>query len=323
VKAVFLWAVPPPLRDVFSRGLPAWELVFPDSGFDAPALVEDAHAVVGWRITEAQLAAAPRLRLFQTPAAGPEWHVPLFRKFPHIPACNSHGNARTVAESAVALLLAQAKQIPFHDRAMRAGEWRLWKDDRPSRLLEGRRAGLVGLGAINRRVAEILRAFGMTVAAVKRDPSPEPGLAAVAGPDGLRALFSESDAILVAAPLTPETRGMIGADVLQGARPGAILVNVARGELVGEDALWEALTSGPLGGAALDVWYEYAPQPDAEGRKFPYRRPFHTLPNVTLSPHRAASPLDDAGRWEDIVENLRRVERGEPPLNRIDLDRGY
>ncbi|NUN48195.1 MAG: hypothetical protein HUU15_05115 [Candidatus Brocadiae bacterium] len=324
MRVVFLWAVPAPVREYLRTELPGWPLDFPENGFDSPELTREADAAVGWRITEEQLAAGSRLRLFQTPAAGPEWHVPLFRRFPHIPACNSHGNAHAVAESVLALLLAQAKQIAFHDRAMRAGEWRLWLDDRPSVRLEGRAIGLVGLGAINRRVAELARAFGLRPRALRRSGAgSEPGYDWIDGPRALPRLMSESDAVVVAAPLTDETRGMIGREALAAAKPGAILVNVSRGALVDEDALWDALTRGPLGGAALDVWYQYNPVPDDAGRRFPSTRPFHTLPNVTLSPHRAASPLDDVARWADIVDNLRRVDRGEAPLNRIDLERGY
>jgi phosphoglycerate dehydrogenase-like enzyme len=323
MKAAFLWKVPDQVRDVFLSALPGWTLTFPENRFDDPALVADADAAVGWRISEAQLGAAPRLKLFQTPAAGPEWHVPLFRKFPHVACCNSHGNARIVAEGAFALLLAQAKQIGLHDRAMRAGEWRLWREERPSLRLEGKALGLVGFGAINRRVGELGRAFGMRVRAVRRGGGAEEGLEWCGGPGDLKRLLAESDGVVVAVPLTPETRGMLGRDVLSAARPGSILVNVARGDVVDQEALWDALTDGPLGGAGIDVWYDYDPKPDAQGRRFPFSRPFHTLPNVTLSPHRTASPLDDPGRWDDIVENLRRLERGKEPLNRIDLERGY
>ncbi|KAF0245275.1 MAG: NAD-binding D-isomer specific 2-hydroxyacid [Planctomycetota bacterium] len=322
-RVVFLWDVPARVRDLFRSRCPQFDLVFPDGELGSPSLVAEADAAVGWRISPEQLDAAKRLRLFQTPAAGPEWHVPLFRRFPHIPACNSHGNARSVAESTVTLLLAQMKQVAFHDRAMRAGEWRLWLDDRPSGLVEGKTLGLLGLGAIARRVADLARAFGMKVRAVKRSPAPEPGFEWIGGPAEVKSLLAASDAVVVAIPLTPETKGMLNRETLAAAKPGLVLVNVSRGEVVEEDALFDALKNGPLGGAALDVWYDYRPSPDAQGRKFPWHRPFHELPNVTLSPHRAASPLDDLGRWEDIIENLERVARGEPPLNRIDLERGY
>ncbi|MEK7469826.1 MAG: 2-hydroxyacid dehydrogenase [Planctomycetota bacterium] len=322
-RVVFLWDVPAPVRDLIRTRCPQFDLVFPDGDFGNPALAAEADAVVGWRISVEQLDAAKKLRLFQTPAAGPEWHIPLFRRFPHIPFCNSHGNARLVAESTVALMLAQMKQLAFHDRAMRAGEWRLWLDDRPSTPVEGRTLGLLGLGAIARRVADLARAFGMKVRAVKRSPAPEAGYEWIGGPEDIKTLFANCDAVVVAIPLTPETKGILNRDVLAAARPGLVFVNVSRGEVVDEDALFDALRDGPLGGAALDVWYDYKPVADAQGRKFPWHRPFHELPNVTLSPHRAASPLYDLGRWDDIIENLERVARGEPPGNRIDLQRGY
>ncbi|MBI2922393.1 MAG: hypothetical protein HYY18_15175 [Planctomycetes bacterium] len=323
MKIVFLWNVPDAIRSQFRDRLGDHTLVFPDGDFDSTSLTASADAAVGWRITEDQLRNAPSLKFFQTPAAGPEWHVPLFRKFPHIAVCNSHGNAPFVAESAFALLLAQAKQIPFHDREMRAGKWRLWREERKSVLLAGRTLGLVGFGAINRRVASLARALGMRLSAVSRNGGRDTLLEWWGPARDLPRLMAESDAVVVAVPMTSESKGMIGREILRGAKPGSLLVNVARGEIVDEEALWEALTQGPLGGAAIDVWYEYQPKPDAEGRQYPYSRPFHTLPNITLSPHRTASPLDDPGRWDDIVENLLRVGRGEAPANRIDLDRGY
>jgi phosphoglycerate dehydrogenase-like enzyme len=322
-RVVFLWDVPGPVRELMRARCPRFELVFPEGDFGSAALVADADAAVGWRIAPEQLEAAKKLRLFQTPAAGPEWHIPLFRRFPKIPFCNSHGNARLVAESTMALLLAQMKQLAFHDRAMRAGEWRLWLDDRPSSPVEGRTLGLLGLGAIARRVAELARAFGMKLRAVKRSPSPEAGFEWIGGPGDVKELLATCDAVVVAIPLTPETKSILNRESLAAAKTGLVLVNVSRGEVVDEDALFDALESGPLGGAALDVWYDYKPVADAQGRKFPWHRPFHELPNVTLSPHRAASPLYDLGRWDDIIENLERVARGDLPLNRIDLERGY
>jgi len=324
MRIAFLWDVPAPVRALFLARLPEHDLVFAAGESGDSALLIDADVAIGWRVTGDQMVAARRLRLFQTPAAGADHLVGAFRDAPHVPLCNSHGNSRTVAEMALALLLAQAKQLAFHDREMRAGKWRLWEEFRPSAILEGRTAGLVGFGAINRRLAEILRVLGMRCVAIRRAPGDrEPLLDWQGGPGDLARLMGESDAIVVAAPLTPATRGLIGRTQLRAAKPGAILVNVARGELVDENALWEALTEGPLGGAAIDVWYEYRPEPDEAGRRRPYHRPFHTLENVTLSPHRGASPLDDVTRWEDVVENVRRVARGEPPRNRVDLERGY
>lgn len=324
MRIVFTWNVPPPVRALFRARLASDELVFPEDGYEAPDLIADADVAIGWRVTPEQLAAARALRLFQTPAAGADHLVPVLRTAAHVPLCNSHGNARTVAETALALILAQAKQVPYHDREMRAGRWRVWEEDRPSLILEGRTVGLIGFGAVNRRLAELVRGLGMRCRAVRRGGAgTEPVLDWVGAPAELPRLLSESDVAVVAAPLTPETRGLLGRAQLSAARPGSILVNVARGELLDEDALWEALTNGPLGGAAIDVWYEYHPAPDAEGRRYPYRRPFHTLPNVTLSPHRGASPLDDVTRWEDVLENVRRAGRGEPLRNRVELERGY
>ena len=136
----------------------------------------------------------------------------------------------------------------------------------------------------------------------------------------------EVDVLVVAVPLTAETDGMIGADQLLLLGDHGLLVNVARGAVVDERALYEALHSRTIAGAGLDVWYEYRPDETSDGRKYPYdgQYPFHELDNVVLSPHRAASPFDDLRRWDEVIENVRRVADGrEDLLNLVDLERGY
>jgi phosphoglycerate dehydrogenase-like enzyme len=139
--------------------------------------------------------------------------------------------------------------------------------------------------------------------------------ATVFGPDALDDLLARADYLAITVPLTPETRGMIGARELAAMKPGAILLNPARAEIVDEDALYDALATWRLGGAALDVWYRY---PTGPGPTLPSRRPFHELPNVLMTPHvsgwtegmmRARATL--------IAENVARVSRGERPLSEV------
>ncbi len=103
-----------------------------------------------------------------------------------------------------------------------------------------------------------------------------------------------------------------------------LLVNVSRGRVIDEESLFCALRDELIAGAAIDVWYDYDPSPDEEGRKYPFSFPFHTLENVILSPHRAASPLDDLHRWDEVIENTRRFAVGHKQLiNIVDLTEGY
>lgn len=158
------------------------------------------------------------------------------------------------------------------------------------------------------------------------------GVASTAGPavvgtftpDRLGAFLDRVDTLMVAVPETRETTGWIDAAALRRLGPGGLLVNVARGPVVVEGDLFAALRDGVIAGAALDVWYDYAAPPGADGRRFPFSLPFHALGNVVLSPHRAASPLDDLGRWDDVIENVRRAAAGRVDwVNAVDLERGY
>jgi len=157
----------------------------------------------------------------------------------------------------------------------------------------------------------------MDALAVRRDPAqPDPhGLASVRGPDAVDDVIARADVLVVALPLTPETRGLLDARRLGAMRRTAILVNVSRAQIVDEDALYTALAERRIAGAALDVWYRY---PTAVGPTLPATRPFHTLPNVLMTPHVAGwtdGMLD--GRARLIAENIRRVSRGAVPLNLV------
>jgi phosphoglycerate dehydrogenase-like enzyme len=179
-------------------------------------------------------------------------------------------NDETCADHAVALLLAASRRIVEHDASVRRGEW-----DRGGALtpwnLHGKRVGVVGYGRIGRSVVRRLRGFGTEIRVFDPVAAPDDGLACPT----LEALLGWADAITLHAPLTPATQSLIGAAELAVMRPGAILVNTSRGGLVEEDALVDALASGRLRAAALDVFRDEPPSNPV----------LRTLPNVVLSPH--------------------------------------
>jgi phosphoglycerate dehydrogenase-like enzyme len=130
--------------------------------------------------------------------------------------------------------------------------------------------------------------------------------------------------LIIAVPLTPITEGLIKLKELKILGPDALVVNVSRGPVIDEESLFKALQDKRIAGAAIDVWYNYHPDPDGEGRKYPFSFPFHTLENVVLSPHRAASPFNDLDRWGEVLENIRRFASGNKKLiNVVDLEKGY
>jgi phosphoglycerate dehydrogenase-like enzyme len=177
--------------------------------------------------------------------------------------------------------------------------------------------GIVGLGAIGGEVARLAAPFGFRVTGIRRrsgEPPPD-GVEAVWMPDRLPDLLSESDVVVLAAPHTPETKRLIGRAEIDRMKPGALLINVARGKLVDDAALIAALVDGRLGGAALDVFSEEPLDPSS---------PYWDLPNVIVTPHTSGAMQD---YWTPLVtlfsENLRRLDRGEPLLNVVDKQSGY
>jgi phosphoglycerate dehydrogenase-like enzyme len=182
-------------------------------------------------------------------------------------------NARSVAELAIALLLALARSVPHHDRSVRTGTWAR----RTGIELAGKRLGIVGYGAVGREVSRIAQALGMHV--VAHDPF-------VAEADvsllDLDELLATSDAVSLHVPLDNTTRGLIDAAALGKMRPGALLVNTARGDIIDEAALADSLTSGALGGAALDTF----------SREPPAGSPLLALETFIASPHAGSATTE-------------------------------
>lgn len=271
-----------------------------------------ASAEVIWHlldpITAATMAGAPHLRLIQKIGVGVNTIDLDAARRHQVAVCNMPGtNSRAVAEMTLLLMLGALRRVAQLDAATRAGRgWTL-----PAALqdsygeLHGRTVGLVGYGAVPRCLAPVLAAIGARVLFCSR--SPKPG--AVGEFRSLPALLAESDVVSLHLPLTPETTGLIDDAAIASMKPGAILVNTARGGLVDEAALATALRSGRLGAAGLDV-YEREP-PGVEN-------PLLALDNVVLSPHLAWLTRETWERSLSVaVENCRRLSVGEELLHRV------
>ena len=193
--------------------------------------------------------------------------------------------------------------------------------------MRSRKIGLLGYGAVNQKVYRFLSGFDIDFLILKRtwegdEEFPTPVKQFL--PKDIDVFLKETDILIVAVPQTEETIGMIGEKELKLLGPEGFLVNVSRGIVIDEEALYNALARKTISGAAIDVWYEYRPEPDEEDRKFPTRFPFHGLDNVVLSPHRGASPMDDLKRWDEVIENILRFAQGRDEfINVVELDRAY
>jgi phosphoglycerate dehydrogenase-like enzyme len=289
----------------------------------ALAEVPDAQAYVAGHWSDEVLAAGRKLRWVHFMWAGVDGVLSPALAQSDLTVTNSAGVfAIPMAEHAMALMLAFARGV--HVCARRrperapAGHDDQWRHSIASRLGElcGATLGVVGYGKVGSATAQRAKAFGMRVLAVRRRPEEPAELAdEVLAPDHLGELLGRSDYVLISCPLTPHTRGLIGQREFASMKPGAVIVNVARGAIVDEPALIEALRAGRIRGAALDATCEEPLPPDS---------PLWQMENVIVTPHVAgASPQTPRRQMECVRENLRRYAAGEPLLNVVDKRAGY
>lgn len=335
-SVLFIWDVDVRLRSHLRNRLehiPDISLIFPSdtSQESFVKLAPEADIIVGWRPTKEFLLAAERLRLFINPGAGVQHLIDLFRELTRskkILLANCHGNSYFVAQHAVALLLALSNKIISHHNWMAAGKWRKRDEDAKSSPLKDKKIGLLGYGAVNQKVHRFLSGFDLRFSILRRDwgrQSTELSTPAKKYDySELQQFLHEIDILIVAVPLTALTRDLIRTRELELLGLNGLLVNVARGQIVNEESLFFALKGEVIAGAAIDVWYSYNLSPDSEGHRYPFSYPFHKLRNVVLSPHRAASPLDDLQRWDEVIENIERFAKGTRKfINLVDLEKEY
>jgi len=261
-----------------------------------------------WR--NALIPAATRLVFIQSISAGTDQYSRDALAAAGIRVASAQGvNERAVAEHAIALILALARQIPQARDNQTAKRWRGMIGDISKREdeLGGKTLLIVGMGRIGSRLAALAKAFDMRVITVRRDPSKGAGAAdGVVGKDELLGMLPQADFVALTCPLTPSTENLIDAKALAAMKPSAYLVNVARGKVVNEPALTEALGQNRIAGAALDcVWEEPLPATSS----------LWGMPKVLITPHTAG----ETRRYEDnvidlLLENLERLWRGEATL---------
>jgi phosphoglycerate dehydrogenase-like enzyme len=287
----------------------------------------EAEAILNWLLSGTVLrqvfGLCPRVKWVHTRTAGLD--KLLFPALIESPAQLTNGSgvfSPSLGEFALAAILYFAKDLRRMIRSQQAAQWAPFDVE----MISGRTVGIVGYGDIGRAVASRVRAMGMEVLAVKRHAPPSgaddrssssAGLAPtdVYGPERLTEMLSRCDYVVVAAPLTPETRAMIGAREFAAMKPDAVIVNVGRGPVIDEAAMLQALTEKRIKGAALDVF---------DQEPLPADHPFYKLENVLLSPHCA----DNTVGWETnamrfFLAQYNRFRIGEPLLNVVDKKLGY
>ncbi|SDO34125.1 Phosphoglycerate dehydrogenase [Nakamurella panacisegetis] len=277
-----------------------------------------ADVLVGPRFTAEMGEAATNLRLVQVAGAGTD-KIDV-NALPHgAKVANTFHHEDSITEYVVAATVMLRRGIRQQDAALRRGEWVTPAHDAAQPWvsgLAGATVGFVGFGHIGARTWELFKAFrahGMTVTRRGEIDATAQGLEWAGTVDDIDKLLEMSDVVVVSAPLTPETTGMIGGSELSRMGPSAVLVNVGRGPLVDQDALYAALRDGAIGGAAIDVWYDYPP---AGHTGSPSTQPFHELSNVLMTPHSSGLTRQTFdGRVVDVAENINRLAAGRPLRN--------
>ncbi len=299
------------------RRAPEQEDAFPaERRRELADVLSQAEVIFGMDVPRDVLSRAPKLRWVQLTSAGADLAVAAGVLQSGISVTDASGIHRVpMGEHVLGAMLALQRQLP---RFLSQQAQRRWGRVIPGEL-RGQTLGILGLGAIGSEVARLAKAFGMRVLAIRRSAAgrqENQGDVDVLYPPGeLEQVLAESDFVLVAAPLTRETRGMLGEKQLRRMKPTAHIINIARGPIIDEAALLRALKEGWIAGAALDVFEREPLPPESE---------FWGLPNVLITPHIAGgSPFHDVRATELFCENLKRYLTDQPLKNLVDKNLGY
>ena len=308
------------LETIRRRALKSFHIDLPMNEDAFVRVLPGAEVLFAWGIARRHVDKADTLRWMHTPLAGVDRVLsPELVKSP-IRITSSRGvNSVAVAEHTLGLILSMTRGIADSVRAQGECRWaqhEIWGRRPPVQELHGQVLGILGLGDIGRELAVRARALGMTVWGLVRTPRAKPDYVdrlLAAGKE--EALIRASDVLVLAVPLTDDTKGMIGERQLKRMKHTACLINIGRGELVQESALVRALREGWIAGAGLDV---YAAEP------LPPSSPLWSLPQVVMTPHIAGTHPQYMGRSAEIfLNNLKRYLAGEPLINEVDKQAGY
>jgi len=314
-----VWTIPPAQVDRLAGLMPGDTITDARDPESRRRAFADADVAFATKLSADEFAIARNLKWVHSSAVGIGPILsPALVASPVVVSSSRGVHSPAIAEHAIALILALRRQLHTSVKRQIAREWaQVELSTIPVPPLADTELLVVGLGTIGERVATMALGMGMRVAAVRRHvdaPAPA-GLATVAGPDALPEMLTRADVVVLALPTTDETRALIGAAELARMKSSAILVNVARGKLVDEDALADALERGQLGAAGLDA---FRVEPLPAGHRL------WSLPNVLITPHSASFAGD---YWTPVVdlflENVARFRRGEPLINVVDKTRGY
>jgi len=282
----------------------------------SPEIAANADILVT-NIWRADYRPAPQVRLVQSVATGIEW-IEQSALPPGVPICNAYGHETAIAEYVLMAMLVWSHRFREIE-----GDFRVHSSWRPSWVhsgaphgeIRGSTLGIIGLGRVGHEVARRAAAFGCHVLAANRSPRPAgDGVERVYPLAALDEMLPLCDTVAICTAFGPETERLIDARRLGLMKRSALLVNIARGAIVDEDALYTALRDQTIGRAAIDVWWQYPTAAEPERR--PSKHPFHELPNVIMTPHCSGWTAGMVRRrWDEVADNINRFVRGDPLIN--------
>lgn len=318
-QPVAQWQIPAAGVDALRQRFPDIEFVHATSAEQRAEGLKTCDVAYTWILKSDEAATASQLKWVHTSAVAVETIClnDLFAR--NIVVSNTRGvQSVPIAEHVMAMVLAFAKQLPFALEHQRNASWaqNQFMGERLPWLLKGRTLGVIGVGTIGSEIASRANAFGMRVIAMRRRATATaPGIERMFGPEQLYPFLSQCHVLVIAAPLTPQTHSLLGEAQLAQLPKGAIVINVGRAKIIDTDALMNALESGHVGGASLDVF----PQ-----EPLPPEHRLWTMPNAILTPHTSGFRQ---GHWDEVVElfgdNIERFRRGEPLKFRVEPELGY
>ncbi len=319
------------LSEHWEPGLSELENEFPGVTFTKDSSPEHraknlktADAVVTGKITEEEIKNAPNLKIIFVPFTGLNGFPLQLLKKRNVLISNTHANARFVAEKAVALILALLGRVIEYHNGLKQGNWfRSFDYSDVWQSIQGKTCGILGYGNIGKNISKLLKAFDCRIIGFKKNIHKNIQMEYVDElTNNLREVIDKSNIVFVCLPLNKETKGLLSEKILSTMK-GKYLVNIARGEIIDEDALYNALKDGTLAGAALDVWYKYPAKNQTEP-VFPANKPIYELPNVVISPHKASNTKEAIQSMiDDTIENIRLYLSTGKPKNPVEKESMY
>lgn len=302
------------LSEDWEPGLSNLEKEFPEVKFiinsnpdDRLSLLKTADAVITGRMTKEDIEQSQNLKIIFVPFTGLNSFPLELLKERNILISNTHANAPFVAEKAIALILALLGRVVEYHNGLKQGNWfRSFDYDDTWKSIQNRTCGILGYGSIGKNIAKMLKAFDCKIIGFKKNIGSRHDSTEYADElsNNLLEVVDKSEIVFVCLPMNSETKGIISAHVISRMK-GKYIVNIARGDIVNEEALYNALKDGTLAGAALDVWYKY-PRRDQNEPVFPSNKPIYELPNVVISPHKASNTEESVNAMiQDTLENIR------------------